>query len=105
MKYYLEIIKEGLSILDESIESTMDSTEPGDILEVDFSLSKTTCKILMSGTGDQYFPKSNSLQWSNPIFYYENSRLRISNMIKRGVATDITKNITREKKLTELGIK
>ena len=107
MIYHLQIIKTGLSLSGNVRNTERVAFEPGDVLEVDFSLNDPKvvgpkrAKIIKRN-GGEYFHFDPVFDWFDGNVHW---RLSCASIIKKGVAADITKNIAREKKLDDLGIK
>jgi hypothetical protein len=101
MIYYLKVISNQVSFLDDSDIGYYQNLKSGSILEVEFDTNTNTVKLI----------RIDEVRFLivNPVFYLsiekvDSRRLTISSLISLRKMVDVTESINRQKKLEQLGI-
>ena len=96
-KYYLEVIKEGISICLDSDINYHHHFEIGDIIYINMYSDKGP-KVVFGGYAE--YNAEFTLDWNKTV----STRLSIAGCITKGIMADITKQVDRDFKLKQLGI-
>ncbi len=100
-KYYLEVIKDNVSICLDSDIGHHHEFKVGDIILVEYDIKSTILRF--DGMSIQYSITHSPefwLDWDKTA----SARLTVAGCITRGYMVDVTKNVDREWKLNQLGI-
>jgi hypothetical protein len=95
-KYYLEVIKEGLSICLDTDVRYYHQFEIGDIINIHMYSDKGPKVVFGAYEYDDEF----TLHWDKVA----SARLSIAGLITKGYLADVTKGVHRQEKLNQLGI-
>jgi hypothetical protein len=96
-KYYLEVIKEGISICLDTDVRYHHHFEMGDIIHINMYSDKGP-KVVFGGYSE--YDAEFTLDWDKT----SSARLTVASCITKGYLADITKNVHRDEKLNQLGI-
>ena len=96
-KYYLEVVKWGISICLDTDVRYYHEFEIGDIINIHMYSDKGP-KVVFGGHAE--YDAEFTLDWNKT----SSSRLSVAGCITKGILADITKNIHRDEKLKSLGI-
>jgi hypothetical protein len=96
-KYYLEVMKEGVSICLDTDVRYYHQFEIGDIIHINMYSDKGP-KVVFGGYAE--YDAEFTLDWDrNP-----SARLTVASCITKGYLADVTKSVERQEKLKQLGI-
>ena len=101
-KYYLEVVKNNVSICLDSDIGYHHHFKVGDIILVEYDIKGNT-NLIFDGLSRQYSITSAvefKIDWDKTC----SMRLSIAGCITKGYMVDVTKNVQREEKLKTLGI-
>ena len=96
-KYYLEVIREGISICLDTDVRYHHHFEIGDIIHIHMYSDKGP-KVVFGGYSE--YDAEFTLDWDKT----SSARLTVASLITKGYVVDVTKNVNRDKKLNSLGI-
>ncbi len=96
-KYYLEVLKDNVSICLDSDVRYYHQFEIGDVIHIHMYSDKGP-KVVFGGYAE--YDAEFTLHWDKT----SSARLTIDVLITKGYLSDITKNVDREFKLNQLGI-
>ena len=96
-KYYLEVIREGISICLDSDIRYHHHFEVGDIIHINMYSDKGP-KVVFGGYSE--YDAEFTLDWDKT----SSARLTVVGCITKGYLADVTKNVHRDEKLNQLGI-
>ena len=101
-KYYLEVVKNNVSIFLDTDVQYHHEFNIGDIILVEYDIKGNT-NLIFDGLSRQYSITSAvefKIDWDKTC----SMRLSIAGCITKGYMVDVTKNVQREEKLKTLGI-
>ena len=96
-KYYLQVLKDNLSICLDTDIRHYHQFEIGDIINIHMYSDKGP-KVVFGGHAE--YDAEFTLDWNKT----SSARLSVAGCITKGILEDITKNIHRDEKLKSLGI-
>jgi hypothetical protein len=96
-KYYLQVLKDNLSICLDTDIRHYHQFEIGDIINIHMYSDKGP-KVVFGGYAE--YDAEFTLDWNKT----SSARLSVAGCITKGILADITKNIHRDEKLKSLGI-
>ena len=96
-KYYLQVLKDNLSICLDTDIRHYHQFEIGDIINIHMYSDKGP-KVVFGGHAE--YDAEFTLDWNKT----SSARLSVAGCITNGILADITKNIHRDEKLKSLGI-
>ena len=96
-KYYLEVIREGISICLDSDVRYHHHFELGDIININMYSDKGP-KVVFGGYSE--YDAEFTLDWDKT----SSARLTVAACITKGYLADVTKSVERQEKLKQLGI-
>jgi hypothetical protein len=96
-KYYLQVLKDNLSICLDTDIRHYHQFEIGDIINIHMYSDKGP-KVVFGGQAE--YDAEFTLDWNKT----SSARLSVAGCITKGILADITKNIHRDEKLKSLGI-
>ena len=101
-KYYLEVVKNNVSICLDTDVQYHHEFNIGDIILVEYDINGKTTLIfdVMSMSYSITFGAEFKIDWDKTC----STRLSIAGCITRGYMVDVTKNVQRDEKLKTLGI-
>ncbi len=96
-KYYLEVLREGISICLDTDVRYYHYFEVGDIININMYSDKGP-KVVFGGRVE--YDAEFTLDWDKT----SSVRLTVASCITKGYLADVTKNVNRDEKLKTLGI-
>jgi hypothetical protein len=96
-KYYLEVMREGVSICLDTDVQYHHRFEVGDVISIHMYSDKGP-KVVFGGYTE--YDAEFTLDWNKAL----GVRLTVASCITKGYMVDITKNVYRDEKLKSLGI-
>lgn len=96
-KYYLEVLKDNISICLDSDVSCYHQFKVGDIINIHMYSDKGP-KVVFGETCE--YDAQFTLDWDK----VRSARLTVAGCITKGYLADVTKNVNRDEKLNQLGI-
>lgn len=96
-KYYLEVMREGVSICLDTDVQYHHQFKVGDVIDIHMYSDKGP-KVVFGGRVE--YDAEFTLDWDKTA----SARLSIVSCITRGYMVDVTKNVNRDEKLKTLGI-
>ena len=100
-KYYLEVIREGVSICLDSDVRYHHHFEVGDIIHINMYSDKGP-KVVFGGYSE--YDAEFTLDWDKTSSASDQQTVTVAGCITKGYLVDVTKNIHRDEKLKSLGI-
>ena len=103
-KYYLEVMREGVSICLDTDVQYHHRFNVGDVIPIHMYSDKGP-KVIFGGRVE--YDAEFTLDWNKAIYnkhYVKGVRLTVATCISKGYMVDITKNVHRDEKLKSLGI-
>ena len=96
-KYYLEVMREGVSICLDTDVHYHHQFKIGDVIPIHMYSDKGP-KVVFGGYSE--YDAEFTLDWDKT----SSARLSVANCITKGYLVDVTKSIERQEKLNQLGI-